>query len=83
MIAMRAVPVARTAAATLLTTPTSFLVDVGHALGAMLLISAFLFIYIMVLLAPFFILYQILRILTKLAGRIAGGPRPAPVRRDP
>jgi hypothetical protein len=64
------------AQAALLATPASFALDVGQALGYTLLVSIYVFIYVLILMAPFLVLYQILRIPMKLAGR-------CPVRRGP
>jgi hypothetical protein len=60
-----------------MTTPGSFLLNVGEAIGLTLMMAAWIFIYVLVLMAPFYILYRIMCILARLAGRIRRGrPRP-------
>jgi lauroyl/myristoyl acyltransferase len=50
----------------------SFLTALGEALGMTLMLVVWLYVCILVVLAPSFILYKILRMLAWLAGRIRG-----------
>lgn len=50
--------------------PTSFLLDVGAALGWMLVMAVYVFLYFLILLAPFVVIYHVLRVLVKAAIRI-------------
>jgi hypothetical protein len=56
-------------------TPGSFLLDVGQALGWMLGMSVYLFLYVLVLMTPFVVACHVLRVLVRLAIRAGLLPR--------
>ena len=56
-----------------MTTPGSFLLNVGEAIGFTLMMAAWIFLYVLVLMAPFYVLYRILSMLARVAGRIRRG----------
>jgi hypothetical protein len=69
--AMHAGPIGRiTVKGALLITTVSFLLDVGAALGWMLVMAVYLFLYFMLLLAPFVVIYHVLRMLVRAASRV-------------
>jgi hypothetical protein len=59
----------------MLAAPTSFLLDVGAALGWMLVMAVYLFLYFLVFLAPFIVIYHVVRMLLKVAIRAGILPR--------
>ena len=85
MTAVRAIPFAVRRAAwlvlhaavakgALLTTPDTFLFNVGEAIVYTVVIALIVFLYAMVLMAPFVILYQIMNFLVKRFRRAPGNP---------